>query len=86
MKDVACTVLQVYQITQYVFYVVRIQFTNIMNDHHIFSVGYDHMDNTKEIDLKAVRLCFQVFLMEKADRPQPLMPVVSEPIVDSSKY
>lgn len=52
-----------------------------------FSAGFAHKNQAQNIDLSAVRLCFQVFLegSQKGKFTLALKPVVSEPIYDKSK-
>lgn len=44
--------------------------------------GFDHATNPSNIDMKAIRLCFQVFLKGSGEHMYniPLAPIVSEPI------
>lgn len=47
------------------------------------TAGFDHKLQPSSIDLNAVRLCFQVFVVGKSGKPDvPLSPVVSDPIFD----
>lgn len=48
--------------------------------------GFDHKKQPTNIDLNAVRLCFQVFLegSRKGKFTRPLAPIVSDPIYDKS--
>ncbi|XP_020287946.1 embryonic polarity protein dorsal-like [Pseudomyrmex gracilis] len=49
-----------------------------------FRTGFDHKRHPTNIDLNAVRLCFQVFTegSQKGKFNRPLQPVVSDPIYD----
>ncbi|XP_011173619.1 embryonic polarity protein dorsal [Solenopsis invicta] len=49
-----------------------------------FRTGFDHKRHPTNIDLNAVRLCFQVFLegKQKGKFNKPLPPIVSDPIYD----
>ncbi|KAH0945556.1 hypothetical protein HN011_011334 [Eciton burchellii] len=49
-----------------------------------FRTGFEHKKHPTNIDLNAVRLCFQVFLegSQKGKFNKPLAPVVSDPIYD----
>ncbi|KAL7301394.1 hypothetical protein TKK_0005839 [Trichogramma kaykai] len=48
-----------------------------------FKTGFDHKKNPSSIDLNVIRLCFQVFVMNKEGKfNRGLAPVVSEPIYD----
>lgn len=46
------------------------------------SDGFDHASDPSNIDMKAIRLCFQVFLKSLDENKYniPLAPIVSEPI------
>lgn len=51
-----------------------------------FSAGFAHKNQPQNIDLNAVRLCFQVFLSDgKGGFSHSLPAVVSDPIYDKSK-
>ncbi|EZA51108.1 Embryonic polarity protein dorsal [Ooceraea biroi] len=49
-----------------------------------FRTGFEHKKHPTNIDLNAVRLCFQVFLegSQKGKFNKPLAPIVSDPIYD----
>nr|XP_012232007.1 PREDICTED: embryonic polarity protein dorsal [Linepithema humile]XP_012232008.1 PREDICTED: embryonic polarity protein dorsal [Linepithema humile] len=49
-----------------------------------FRTGFEHRRHPTNIDLNAVRLCFQVFLegSQKGKFNKPLQPIVSDPIYD----
>ncbi|XP_012541458.1 embryonic polarity protein dorsal isoform X1 [Monomorium pharaonis] len=49
-----------------------------------YRTGFDHKRHPSNIDLNAVRLCFQVFLegSQKGKFNKPLAPIVSDPIYD----
>lgn len=44
--------------------------------------GFDHVSDPSSINMKAIRLCFQVFLKSSDENKYniPLAPIVSEPI------
>jgi len=52
----------------------------------IITAGFEHKRHPTNIDLNAVRLCFQVFLegSQKGKFNKPLPPIVSDPIYDKS--
>lgn len=59
---------------------------NLFRVYHV-SAGFSHRAQPTNIDLNAVRLCFQVFVegAEKGKFTVPLTPVVSDPIYDKSE-
>jgi len=51
----------------------------------VWSAGY--VTDLEKLDLSAVRLCFQVFLMDNNKRFSIVVPpAVSDPIIDKSPY
>lgn len=54
----------------------------------MFSEGFNHKSTPSQIDLNAVRLCFQAFLQGPGQKKFNVVvqPVVSEPIYDKSAF